>query len=80
LVRNEEEVFGQLATLLAALLDALSSDSERVVLQVRGAPGGTHTMSLRVRARAPNSGLHPENCQGVSGWRGCEGGARRGGQ
>jgi hypothetical protein len=35
LVRNEEEVFGQLATLLAALLDALSSDSERVVLQVR---------------------------------------------
>jgi hypothetical protein len=34
LVRNEEEVFGQLATLLAALLDALSSDSERVVLQV----------------------------------------------
>lgn len=34
LVRNEDEVFGQLATLLAALLDALSSDSERVVLQV----------------------------------------------
>jgi hypothetical protein len=34
LVRNQEEVFGQLATLLAALLDALSSDSERVVLQV----------------------------------------------
>jgi hypothetical protein len=28
-------VFGQLATLLAALLDALASDSERVVLQVR---------------------------------------------
>jgi hypothetical protein len=37
LVRNQEEVFGQLATLLAALLDALSSDSERVVLQVCGA-------------------------------------------
>jgi hypothetical protein len=37
LVRNKEEVFGQLATLLAALLDALSSDSERVVLQVRQA-------------------------------------------
>jgi hypothetical protein len=36
LVRNEDEVFGQLATLLAALLDALSSDSERVVLQVGG--------------------------------------------
>lgn len=33
LVRNEDEVFGQLATLLAALLDALASDSERVVLQ-----------------------------------------------
>jgi hypothetical protein len=33
LVRNEEEVFGQLAVLLAALLDALASDSERVVLQ-----------------------------------------------
>jgi hypothetical protein len=33
LVRNEDEVFGQLAVLLAALLDALASDSERVVLQ-----------------------------------------------
>lgn len=33
LVRNEDEVFGQLATLLAALLDALSAPSERVVLQ-----------------------------------------------
>lgn len=33
LVRNEDEVFGQLATLLAALLDALASDSETVVLQ-----------------------------------------------
>ncbi len=46
LVRNEEEVFGQLATLLAALLDALSSDSERVVLQVgRNAvcPGFSHS-------------------------------------
>ena len=33
LVRNEEEVFGQLGTLLGALLDALSAQSERVVLQ-----------------------------------------------
>lgn len=33
LVRNEDEVFGQLATLLAALLDALSASSDRVVLQ-----------------------------------------------
>ncbi len=33
LVRNEDEVFGQLATLLAALLDALSATSERGVLQ-----------------------------------------------
>ena len=33
LVRNEDEVFGQLAALLAALLDALGSSSERVVLQ-----------------------------------------------
>lgn len=31
---NEAEVFGQLAVLLAALLDALGSTSERVVLQV----------------------------------------------
>lgn len=31
--RNEEAVFGQLATLLAALLDALSAPSEKVVLQ-----------------------------------------------
>jgi len=38
--RNEAEVFGQLAVLLAALLDALGSSSERVVMQVRGHAAG----------------------------------------
>ncbi|WIA13429.1 hypothetical protein OEZ85_007009 [Tetradesmus obliquus] len=49
LVRNEDEVFGQLAVLLAALLDALASDSERVVLQalsVLGAIAG-HAQHFR---------------------------------
>lgn len=51
LIRNEDEVFGQLATLLAALLDALGATSERVVLQalsVLGAIAGHQQHFRRV--------------------------------
>jgi hypothetical protein len=52
-VRDEAEVYGQLAVLLAALLDALASASERVVLQalaVLGAIAGHPAHFRRVLA------------------------------
>lgn len=49
LVRSQAEVFSQLDTLLAALLDALASDSEAVVLQALGVLGSIATHPAHFR-------------------------------
>lgn len=70
-MRNEDEVFGQLAVLLAALLDALASDSERVVLQalsVLGAIAGHAQHFRRVLMSLLDRWVPSIGCEKRSTW------------